>query len=78
MEESTFEILAKSRKFKTTKIFWGLINNYRPKIKELSKIHSRIARFTQDSRIAYWNTDSCNIRFKLVMKAGNLNLIRVR
>ena len=69
MEESKFEILAKSRKFKTTKIFWGLINNYHPKINELSKIHSRIA---------YWNTDSCNIRFKLVMKAGNLNLIRVR
>ena len=48
MEESKFEILAKSRKLKTTKIFWGLINNYRPKIKELSKIHSRIARFTQE------------------------------
>lgn len=75
MEESKFEILAKSRNFKTTKIFWGLINNYRPKINELSKIHSRIARFTQE---LLTGIPIHAIRFKLVMKAGNLNLVRVR
>lgn len=72
MEESKFEILAKSRKIQNNKNLLGI--NKQLNFITVQKLKS-YQRFTQE---LLTGIPIHAIRFKLVMKAGNLNLIRVR